>query len=249
MKNISPLLSLLAACVLPLTAGAQAFQQDFESFSSITSGGNPWVFVNHSDSPAGGANWFQGDPVIFAAQGGTGYAAANFLSTGGITGTEHVSNWFLSPTLNFTLGGTITFFTRSAGGAPDRLDVRLSVNGASTNVGTTSSDFGDFAVVLQTINPALLAAGLPAAYPTTWTQFTVTLPVGGTGRIAFHYDVTNSGINGPNGDYVGVDSVTSTGVTVVPEPSTYLLLLGGLAVGGVMLARRRRLELATAQSK
>lgn len=248
MKNTSRLLSLLAICVLPLTAGAQTFQENFENFPGLFTGTNPWVLQNRSDSPTGGVTWFQGDPFIFTAQSGTGYAAANFLSTGGQTGTEHISNWFLSPTLNLTLGSTLTFYTRSAGALPDRLEVRLSLNGSSTNVGTTSSDVGDFTVVLQTINPAQLAAGNATAYPTTWTQFTVNVvgvPVAGTtGRIGFRYDVTNSG-NGAtavNGDYIGVDNVTSTGLTVVPEPSTYFLCLSGLAVGGWLLLRRRRME-------
>ena len=248
MKNIFRLLPLLAAGVLSLTANAQTFQQNFENFPGLFTSGNPWVLQNRSDSSTGGLTWFQGDPAIFAAQAGTGYAAANFLSTGGQTGTEHISNWFLSPTLNLTLGSTLTFYTRSAGALPDRLEVRLSLNGSSTNVGTTSSDTGDFTIVLQTINPALLAAGNPTAYPTAWTQFTVNVigvpAAGATGRIGFRYDVTNSG-NGAtavNGDYIGLDSLTSTGLTVVPEPSTYFLCLTGLAAGGWLLIRRRRME-------
>ena len=243
MKNIFRLLPLLAVGVLPFTTNAQTFQENFENFPGLFTGGNPWVLQNRSDSPTGGLTWFQGDPILCAAQSGTGYAAANYLSTGGQTGTEHISNWFLSPTLNFTLGATVTFFTRSGGFLPDRLELRLSLSGSSTNVGTTSSSFGDFTVVLATVNPALLPSST-GGYPTTWTSFIVPvtgLPAGVTsGRLAFRYDVTNSGNNGANGDYIGVDNLTSTGITLVPEPSTYVLCLGGLVVGGLLVTRRRR---------
>lgn len=240
-------LPLLALCGLPLMASAQSFQQDFEDYGALFTGPNPWVLTNHSDSATGGQPWFAGGPEIFAAQSGSGYVAANYLSTGGISGTEHISNWLLTPTLNLTLGATISFYTRSAGGAPDRLDVRLSLNGSSTNVGTTSSDFGDFAIVLATINPAQAPGAV--GYPTDWTLYTLTVtgvPVAGaTGRIAFHYDVTNSGINGTNGDYVGIDNLS---YNVVPEPSTTLLCVTGLALAGWGMIHRRRAMRALAQT-
>ena len=249
MKNIFGFLPLLVACALPLTSSGQNFQQNFENFPALFTGNNPWSLQNRSDSVTGGQPWFAGGPEIFAAQAGTGYAAANFLSTGGITGTETISNWFLSPVLNLTNGGTVTFFSRSAGFAPDRLEVRYSTADSSTNVGTTSADVGVFTNLLLSINPLQLAPGMPAAYPTAWTQFTVTilgvLP-GATGRLAFRYNVTNSGINGTNGDYIGVDSLTSTLNLAVPEPSTTLFFcISGLALGGWMIVQRRRASSAT----
>ena len=253
MKNFLRLLPLLAACALPLAASGQAFQQDFETYSALFTGTNPWVIANRSDSPAGGLPWFAGTSTIFAAQSGTGYVAADYLSTGGTTGTERISNWFLSPQINLTTGGTFSFYTRSAGGAPDSLEVRLSTNGGSTNVGATSADTGDFTTLLLAINPAQLAVGMPLAYPTTWTQYTVNivgafLP-GATGRIAFRYNVPNSGVNGVNGDYIGVDNLTSN-LTLIPEPSTTLLLsLSALAVGGWLVTQRRRTAQISAQTK
>lgn len=252
MKNIFRLLPLVFACALPRVLPAQTFQQDFENFSALFTGSNPWALANRSDSSAGGLTWFAGTPSIFAAQSGTGYVAASFLSTGGTTGTERISNWFISPQLNLTTGGMFSFFTRSAGDAPDSLEVRLSTNGSSTNVGATSSDVGDFTTLLLAINPTQLAAGMPLAYPTTWTQFTVNLVgaflPGAIGRIAFRYNVPNSGPNGPNGDYIGVDNLTSN-LTVIPEPSTNLLLsLSGLVAGGWLMTQRRRAA-RTAQPK
>lgn len=248
MKNFPRLLPFLLTCAFAIPSQGQSFQEGFENYPALFTGANPWAVQNRSDSATGGQTWFPGGPEIFAAQSGTGYAAANFLSTGGISGTETISNWFFSPVLNLTNGGTVSFYTRSGGVAPDRLEVRLSTNGSSTNVGTTSASVGDFAVVLLTINPLQLAAGLPAAYPTAWTQFTVTLAgilPGATGRIAFRYTVTNSGINGTNGDYVGLDNLTSTNVTVVPEPSTTTFFsLAGLLAGSWLVMQRRRSALS-----
>ncbi len=244
--NLLRSLPLLVASALPLTALAQNFQQSFDSYSALFNGVNPWAVQNRSDSPAGGQTWFAGDTAILPPQSGTGYVAANFFSTGGLTGTETVSNWLFSPVLNLVNGGTVTFFTRSAGSAPDHLELRLSTNGTSTNVGTTSTSLGDFTTVLLDINP-LLQPGGATGYPTGWTQFTAIVtgvPVGGiTGRLGFRYTVPNSGFNGVNGDYIGVDNLTSS-LTAVPEPSTYAICIVGLAVGGWLVSRRRTAQAA-----
>jgi hypothetical protein len=88
------------------------------------------------------------------------------------------------------------------------LEVRLSTNGASTNVGTGAA-VGDFTTLLLSINPTLTTTG----YPTSWTQFTVTisgLPAPTSGRIAFRYYVTSGGPTGTNSDYIGIDNVVYT---------------------------------------
>ena len=60
----------------------------------------------------------------------------------------------------------------------------MSTNGASANVGTTSTDVGDYTTLLLDINPTLVTG----VYPVTYTQFTVTIsgvPTATTGRLAF----------------------------------------------------------------
>lgn len=235
--NIFRILPVLILGALPITAGAQVLQENFDSFSALFTGTNPWSLQNRSDSPAGGQSWFAGTTDAFPAQSGSGYVAANYLSTGGIAGTETISNWLISPTFNIANGEVITFFTRSGGAAPDRLQLRLSLSGTSTNVGTGSSDFGDFTVLALDINPTQTAG----IYPTGWTQYSAVIagvPLAGTtGRLAFRYNVAGSGVNGLNGDYVGVDTLR---VNLVPEPSTYAFgLLGLTVIGGVVLHRRR----------
>jgi hypothetical protein len=121
-------------------------------------------------------------------------------------------------------GETLTFYTRTETPAlgADRLEVRLSQNGGSTNVGTGAASVGDFTDLLTTINPTLAAS----EYPASWTQFSLTLsglaaPV--SGRFAFRYSVPDTSING---DYIGLDTVV---LNPAPEPSVLGLSLLGWA--------------------
>jgi hypothetical protein len=112
------------------------------------------------------------------------------------------------------------------------LEVRLSANGTSGNVGGTDSSVGDFTTLLASINPLL-----DSSYPTEWTAFSITFSgvVDGTqGRFAFRYAVPNNSING---DYIGIDSVSVS----VPEPSTIgILALGLFAMGFSIYKRDKR---------
>ena len=113
----------------------------------------------------------------------------------------------------------MTFYTRTVNVPqfPDRLEVRMSASGNSTNVGTTAYDVGDFTTLLLEINPMQTTTG----YPNAWTPFTVTvsgIASATTGRLAFRYYVTNAGPNEPNGDYIGIDTVSFTG-TCPPPPT------------------------------
>ncbi len=163
-------------------------------------------------SPIGALGWFQGNAAVFPAQTGaaTAYLAANFNNTGSI-GT--ISNWMFAPTVNMTNGDLFTFWTRVATGGgvfPDRLQVRISPNGTSTNVGTTATSVGDYSILLLDINPTYSIT----AYPEVWTQFTVTVSglaaPNTSGRIAFRYFVENAGLNGANSNFIGIDEVVYT---------------------------------------
>lgn len=191
---------------------AQAFTENFDDITLLA--GNGWVMTNAS-IPVGSINWFQGNPVgaggpFDAFNGATNaYIGANFNSTGS-TGT--ISNWLMTPNRTFRNGDVLTFYTRkptpNPTDYPDRLEVRLSSNGASTNVGSGAA-VGDFTSLLLSINPSLVVGG----YPTTWTQYTITisgLPAPTSGRIAFRYFVTGAGSLGSNSDYIGIDNVVYT---------------------------------------
>jgi hypothetical protein len=214
------LLAVAAAAILAPALGstlssAQPLTENFDSVGALAGAG--WVMTNNSN-PAGSTSWFQGTAAAFPAQGGAAgsYVAANF---NGATFGGNVSNWLITPTLTSLQNGvTLKFYTRTEPSAPaaDTLEVRLSTNGASSNVGATDASVGDFTTLLLAVNPTLTAGG----YPTAWTQFTVVLaglPGGlSTGRIAFRHVVPN---NTSNADTVGLDTLTLTAACSIPAPT------------------------------
>ena len=181
---------------------------------------NGWGMRNNS-SPVGSTGWFQGNSTMFPSQTGAGdsYIGANFNNT---TGTNTISNWLLTPPVNLQNGAQFSFWTRTTTPGPtvfpDRLQVRMSTNGTSQNVGTLATDVGDFSTLLLDINPTYTTTG----YPSVWTNFVVTLsgldsPV--TGRVAFRYFVENGGPTGANSDYIGIDTAIYDCNGNLPTPS------------------------------
>jgi len=177
-----------------------------------------WVMLNHSQ-PLGITNWFQGDNFEFPAFDGlpTAYIAADFDNGGGVA---TISNWLLIPQVSLQNGSTLTFYTRTLTGSgfPDRLQVRMSTNGASINVGTTATQVGDFTNLLLDINPTYVMHG----YPEVWTQYTVTISgvaPGTSGRLAFRYFVENGGPSGANSNYIGIDRAVYTVPCGAPSPT------------------------------
>jgi hypothetical protein len=189
---------------------AQSFTENFDDINVLA--GNGWVMQNNSVF-VGATNWFQGTNVAaggpFDAYNGAAnaYIGANYNNTGS-TGT--ISNWLMQPNRTLRNGDVLTFYTRKASpdSYADRLEVRLSTNGASTNAGSGVA-VGDFTTLLLSVNPTLVLG----VYPTTWTQYTITmsgLPAPTSGRMAFRYFVTNGGASGTNSDYIGIDNVVYT---------------------------------------
>ena len=229
MKLVTRSLAAIALLVYP-SYGAVLLSENFDNIAAIT--GSGWVMTNNS-SPAGTTNWFQGNTTPFTAHAGASdsYIAANFenAALGG-----NISNWLFTPNVTVNNGFVLSFYTRTETGSafPDRLQVRLSLNGASTNVGGTATSVGDFTTLLLDINP-LLSSGV---YPETWALQTVTLSglSGATSaRIGFRYFVSDTN---NNGNYIGIDTVSLD--DAVPEPSSSLL--AGLALAGLALCNKRR---------
>jgi hypothetical protein len=236
MRSAFKLIFVALVASIPLPSRGDFFE-GFNDISTLEAAG--WNFINNS-APVGTENWFQEPPaeIEFPAQGGpsNSYIGVNFDSTSRIGRTNTISNWLIAPTQAFNNGDTISFFTRKAANStfPDRLEVRLSFSGASSDVGTTPESVGVFTTLLHEINPSLTLDG----YPDVWTQFSSTLsglsePT--SGRFAFRYFVTNAGFQGRNADYIGIDSVS---YSAVPEPTSMLLLA---TIGaGVFVIRSRR---------
>ena len=135
------------------------FNQSLDNVGTIPSSG--WGKTNNS-SPRGLIDWFQGIPAMFGAQAGgsNAYIAASFNAG---AGTSTISDWLLTPPITLADGAVFTFWTRTVGNPthPDRLQVRMSPNGSSSNVGGTATSVGDFATLLLDINPTYTTNGYP----------------------------------------------------------------------------------------
>ena len=193
------------------TTKAQAIAEGFEDVPTLfTTGG--WFQTNQSQ-PLGAATWTQcAGTGIPPAQAGTTNSCilVNYTST---TGVGTISNWLIAPTRTLNNGDTFSFYTRSSSNTyPDRLQVRLSTSGASTDVGTTATSVGVFTNLLLDID-----SDYSGTYPTVWTQYTVTVSglAGPTsGRLAFRYFVEDGGPDGDNSNIIGIDTFTYTPGTV-----------------------------------
>ncbi len=226
------IIALLAACS---PAIAQNISENFDDIGTLP--GKGWASFNQSQ-PLGATNWFQGNPSVFPAQQGApnSYIGANFNNTQGATGT--ISNWLVTPTRTYRNGDTISFWSRSIDQAsfPDRLEVRLSTNGASIDAGSDATSVGDFSTLLLSINPSLNFS----TYPDEWTRFEVIisgLAGDALGRVAFRYFVTDAGPLGDNSNYIGIDTVDIMGVNLIPLPTAGAMGFAGI---GLLASRRRR---------
>ena len=201
-------LGVALAALAGLEAHAQPLVEPFDNVATLVPSG--WHIQNNSE-PSGLMGYFQGTVATFPAQASAGYMAADYRSVGEL-GT--ISNWLVLPTRTMNNGDALSFWTRTITppAYADRLQVRLSTSGASTNVGVTSTETGDFSALLLDINPTYLVHGT-GSYPTEWTQFVVVLsglPGPISGRLAFRYFVQNAGASGGRSDYIGIDTVEFT---------------------------------------
>lgn len=213
---------LFIVAALMLAVGAAEAQQINEGFE----GAFPptgWIVRNQSTTIGTNTNcWNQFTGATpWVSHGGTNQTGANFNCT---TGANTISGWLISSQLTALQNGNdVSFWTRKADTDtfPDRLEVRLCLDGApdscglATSTGATSTDVGSFTTLLLSVNPTLITG----VYPVTYTQFTVTLaglPAGlNAGRIAFRYFVTSGGPSGANSDIISIDDVLVTDTTPV----------------------------------
>ena len=162
------------------------------------------------------------------------------ISTGSTAGTTTGNGWNRPINLNSPIGGMNYWIGSWVNGTPAGGAQLWSYNGTSWDQAPTG----------PTIS---LTAG-------TTSQISLTLPFANIGSPSgtWYFDVYSSGDGGgdsavdalsnPNvaittwaGPYTSSQNPPGTGISVVPEPSTYALLtLGALALGGYAARRRAR---------
>jgi hypothetical protein len=218
MASFRTSLSVSAASLVACTgfAKAQSFGEGFESGLPAT-----WVIHNQSN-PVGTTTWNAGTATQIGDVQIGPHSGANlaFVDYECGSSVSTLSNWLILPQSNFNNGDSFTFWTRSTDGVfPDRLQVRMSSAGASTNTGSSATDTGDFTSLLLDINPTYSNSDFPTGFPFTYHAYTVSISgLAGTtsGRLAFRYFVEDGGPGGSRSDCVGIDDVayiSSTDVT------------------------------------
>ncbi|MBT2620161.1 choice-of-anchor J domain-containing protein [Chryseobacterium sp. ISL-6] len=216
MKKILLLLSLLSN----LIAYSQViFSQGFDTFSTLAAAG--WTTTNQSN-PAGLSLWAQGGGTAFAgggqAGGATSFTLCNFNS---VDGSGTISNWLITPPITVKNGDVISFYTRkggTSGNFPDRLEFRLSDQGAASTIPAGETGVGSFTNLAVSVNPNLTTNTTAVnGYPLTWTQYSYTvtgLAADTSMRMAFRYFVTDGGPDGANSNIIGVDTFAVTRTTL-----------------------------------
>lgn len=209
LNKMKKKLLFLSFLLVSLASQAQnLITEGFDDITTLPAAG--WSSTNQSATIGTNPNWFQGNPFVdggpFDSYAGApnSYVACNFNS---VTGANTISNWLISPVVSLVNGDVITFYSRTvdAPAFADRLQLRISTNGAASVNPVGEAGVGDYTTLALEINPTLSASG----YPNVWTQYSYTvsgLPTATNCKIAFRYFVTSGGPSGANSDFIGVDS-------------------------------------------
>jgi len=193
---------ILGALLMSYSMNAQ-LSEGFEDIIALSG----WSFVNVSTLPPfEGNGWFQGNDEVFPAYDGeaTSYLGTNFNASGCCT----ISNWAILPVLTLSNGDTVSFYTRTIEDSqyPDRLEIRMSTQGAASQAPFDEEDVGSYVHLLDWINPNLEIGGYPEEWELQSAQ--VSGLSGPTDiRIALRYYVTDGGLEGSNSNYIGIDQV------------------------------------------
>lgn len=215
--------------ILSIVLSTVTHSQSLETFENIsTLQADGWVLDNRSDFPTK-VNWFQGIESVFPAQSG---AATSYIANTTATGNNVICSWLIMPDIGNI--EQLSFYTRSENKVDEK--TRLLVMYSPTNSINTgpcdaqplqnkgTNNFGDFQPLL-TINPNQDLD----AYPKTWTQYSV--DVNGSGRVAFLYYVTGTGVAPFNSGMLAIDSISNGPIVAGPTAQIVPFLnLSGLII-------------------
>ncbi|WP_229423091.1 choice-of-anchor J family PEP-CTERM protein [Telluria aromaticivorans] len=209
------LVALTLVSTMGLAQAAVLLQEDFNDVSALP--GQGWVLDNQSMPPGLAPGWVQGNPQVFTAQSGPddSYITSDFnvAAEGGL-----VDNRLFTPVFSLVNGATATFYLRSA------------------NSGATFADIVIYGYTEGSTDPLEFIAEMVATPPNEWTMYTITIGAqAGNGRLGFVHRQPQL-----TADYVGLDTllIESNPPSQVPEPAS--LMIFGLGLAGLSLARRRR---------
>ncbi len=178
------------------------------------------------------------------------------------TGSSSFSGFADTNAIDQGLGSQFTDWSSNGGGSTATLQLDLgalynlssvSVTDRVTSGGAQGSFFGgttdfttSYSLTAFTDSSFTTAIGGPLVFskltpvgPTTLSSFLDVRALSGFTAQYVLYSVVSA--NGPN---TGVSNISFDGTGAVPEPSTWLLLIGGFGMAG--FAARRRRDLATA---
>lgn len=202
----------LIISLFPIFLWGQAINEKFEDVSTLEDKG--WQMINLSQ-PLGPLSWFQGNLAVFDSheESTNAYIAVNYNST--VEGGGTIDNWLITPTVYLKDGDKFSFWTRTTDRNhiyQDRLHVRVSKGELTLPHFNPSGNAngGSFSTTSIIIN-----GGLNSKYPDYWSKYEITISdVGNTPvpmNFAFRYWVTKGGAQGPNSNYIGIDTVQSGG--------------------------------------
>jgi hypothetical protein len=218
--------------------------EGFEDISTLSAKG--WAFQNNSSPPpattTATANWEQGVagfPVN--AQAGTNETYISVTDGTSTSGAGQLSNWLITPELDFSVTSAISFFTRTFQGNlnPELLEVRLSISGASTDVGDSVTSVGVFTTLLQSIGSLTNSLEYPGSLGngTTYKQFNLNFgKQSGSGRVAFRVNSLTGLDATDTTTFIAIDTVSYS----VPEPAMASGFSGFAALGLVQFFKSKR---------